>query len=79
MNETSILANIQNLTRQLNGEMKAVHELGLKVSVFCRGTYLGSDQGEQLSVRVWRETEVLREPPSEPMSMLESVRMNSEG
>ena len=63
--EITICANIQKLTAQLNGELEAAHELGLKVSISSRGLFAAVDASEQVTVRVWRETELLKEPSSE--------------
>lgn len=65
MDEKSICANVQKLTESLNGELKAVHELGLKITVHVVNA-LSGDRSKQIQIRVWRETNLLQVPsPSE--------------
>jgi len=76
--ETSVLANIQRLVEQLNGEFAMAHEMGMKVSVSTRRLYDFGDH-EWLSVRVWREQDLLSVPPPiaerEPLHEIGSGKM----
>lgn len=56
MDEKAICANIQEFTEQLNENLLRAHELGLKIQI--------SSFGRSVSVKVWRETELVNIPLS---------------
>lgn len=56
MDEQSVSANISKLVDQLNGELKAAYEMGLKVLVVDNGGFSIESKPAQVSVKVWRET-----------------------
>jgi len=60
MDEKSVVANIQELVRRLNGEFKAARELGLKAHIEDNPRF--AREGERIWIRIWREIELLEEP-----------------
>ena len=61
MDEKSVCANIEKLTQQLNGELRAAAELGLNVKLETSARF-SNTTAKQISVRVWRETEMVNVP-----------------
>lgn len=61
MDDRTVSGNIAKLVEQLNGELRAAHELGLKVSAFTKQWNTQSGP-EQVSVRVWREVTLVDVP-----------------
>lgn len=63
MDENSVCANIAELVTRLNGELEAAFRLGLKVTATTHsGAVLLYPQPERISIRVWRETEMVHVP-----------------
>lgn len=65
MDDKTVSANIAELITRLNHEFEAAFRLGLKVMATTHsgiGTLFSSPQPERISIRVWRETEMVRVP-----------------
>lgn len=61
LNAVGVAGRIKDLVQKLNGELKAAHELQLKVYIGTRGL-LAVRGPEEVTVRIWREEEFLWEP-----------------
>jgi len=75
--EKSVVASIQYLIQQLNGELAAARDLGLLLSV--KGNEWGrlSAGAEVVSVRIWRETVLLEDPAQEwtPLPLVQKATL----
>lgn len=71
MNDEIIAKRIAQLVQSLNGELKMAYELGLRVALTPRSFAHSHNAPEELSVRVWRETELLRQPPKQPLRIID--------
>lgn len=69
MNDEVIAKRIAQLVQSLNGELKMAHELGLRVTLTPRSFAHSHNAPEELSVRVWKEIELLRVP--QPLKMID--------
>lgn len=74
MNDEIVAKRIAELIMSLNGELKMAHELGLRVTLTPRSFAHSHNAPEELSVRVWRETELLRQPPMSPLRIIELTK-----
>jgi hypothetical protein len=61
MDEKSICANIEKMVQQLNGELKAAQELGLKIYIGGLDPMFRMGPPE-INVRVWREITMAQSP-----------------
>jgi hypothetical protein len=62
MNQESVVANIQKLIAQLNGEIHAAREMGLKVGTNIAHTASlmgGPYYPEEIRVRIWQENDIV--------------------
>lgn len=71
MNDEVVTKRIAQLVQSLNGELKMAYELGLRVTLTPRSFARSYNAPEELSVRVWREVELLRQPPKEPLRIID--------
>jgi hypothetical protein len=63
MDEKTVCANIEKLVALLNGELRAAHELGLKVHISGGGISFHAGP-EQVHIRAWRELPLVNTRPA---------------
>lgn len=62
MDERTVCANIEKFVSLLNHELRAAHELGLKVHISGGGISFHSGP-EQIHIRAWRELPLVNTNP----------------
>lgn len=65
--ETTVAANVQELVRQLNNELRKAKEIGLRLSTSIEAAKLSTTvEYPIISIRIWKEVELMREPQETP-------------